>query len=212
MRSTAILAAACAALLLGGAAALANPVLLPSYGWEDGLTVLGLSGTGDPPIICTNATAPDPVYTGAHSLRLEDNSPSGTPQAYVAFIWGLHDGDWVMADFMRFDTTPDGAPSVRIWAHWNDGLPGDPTRNDGSAGGNDSYGPGTGWDNTYWEWTVSGGHTGLVIEARTYSNPGDTVWIDDVEVFAPEQARLMFPDMVIPVEGNTWGRVKALYR
>jgi hypothetical protein len=189
----------------------ANPLPVPQYGWEDGGIVLGLFGTGVPPIIATNVGAPDPVFMGANSLRLEDNSPTGTPQAYVAFIWNLRDGDVVTAGFWRYDTTPAASPSCRIWAHWNDELPGNPDGNNGSAGGNEDYGPGTGWDYTYWDWTVSGGHTGLVLEVRTYSNPGDTVWVDDLEVLAPDHAYIQFPAGPVPEETRTWGGIKALF-
>jgi hypothetical protein len=161
-----------------------------TYGWEDGIgTVLGLYGAGDPPIIATNVGAPDPVYAGDRSLRLEDNSPSGTPQAYLAWIVGLTDGDIVEASFGRYDDTPDVSPSVRIWGHWNDD-PFDVYGFAGSAGGNEDYGPGEGWDQASWSWTVADGHTGLVVEARTYSNPGDTVWVDDLMVTAPPNATI----------------------
>lgn len=203
--------------LIGIAGALAtpadaNPLPVPQYGWEDGGTVLGLYGSGDPPIIATNVGAPDPVFMEMHSLRLVDNEPSGTPQAYVAFIWNLVDGDVVTAGFWRYDVTPGAAPSCRIWAHWNDELPDNPDGYSGTAGGNNDYGPGTGWDYVSWDWTVTGGHTGLVIEVRTYTNPGDTVWIDDVEVLAPEHAWIKFPGPgPVANESSTWGGVKALF-
>lgn len=163
-----------------------------SYGWEDGVgTVLGLYGSGDPPMIATNVGAPDPVYAGDRSLRLEDNSPSGTPQAYVAWIRGLQVNDVVTGSFWRYDTTPLVSPSCRIWGHWNDD-PNDVMGYNGSASGNDDYGPGTGWDQTSYSWTVdpNAPHTGLVIEVRTYSNPGDTVWVDDIDVTAPAHATI----------------------
>jgi hypothetical protein len=161
-----------------------------NYGWEDGVgTVLGLYGGGDPPIIATNVGAPDPVYEGLRSLRLEDNSPEGTPQAYIAWIVGLTDDDVVEAGFWRYDDTPDVSPSCRIWAHWNDD-PNDLYGYDGSAGGNSDYGPGEGWDQATHLWTVADGHTGIVIECRTYSSPGDTVWIDDMFVTAPDHATI----------------------
>ena len=183
------------------------------YEWEDFSTVLGLYGAGTPPIIATNVGAPDPVFSGLRSLRLEDSCPSGTPQAYVAWVRNLKDGDCVRASFWRYDVTPGVAPSCRIWAHWNDtdscmGY-------SGSAGGNDDYGPSTGWDRTAWHWVVSGGHTGLIIECRTYSNPGDVVWIDDVRVSLDclSDAFVIFPDAgPSAVETTTWGRVKAMYR
>lgn len=202
-----------AAALSLATTATANPVPVPSYGWEDGGTVLGMYGTGDPPLFATVAMAPDPVHWNNGSLRLEDNSPTDTPQAYVAFIWNLQEGDYVMAGFHRFDDTPDAPPSCRIWGHWNDALPGDPESNDGSAGGSSDYGPGAGWDYTFWEWVVPAGHTGLVIEVRVYSNPGDTVWVDDIEVLAPYTAYIQFPGTgPVDVESRAWGEVKSLFR
>jgi hypothetical protein len=190
----------------------ANPVPIPFYGWEDGGTVLGLYGSGNPPIIATNVSAPAPFWTGNFSLELQDNSPDDTPQAYVAFVWNLEAGDVVTAGFWRYDTTPGGSPSCRIWAHWNDHLPDNPDGFDGSAGGNVDYGPGTGWDYVYWDWTVESPHSGLVIEVRTYSNPGDTIWIDDIAVLAPEGAFIKFPGPgSIANQNLTWGSVKVLY-
>jgi hypothetical protein len=189
--------------------AFANPI--PVVDWECGYTVLGLYGTGDPPIIATNVGDPDPVYEGLRSLRLEDNSPSGTPQAYVAWVRGLADGDTVSACIWRYDTTPGASPSCRIWAHWNDD-PDDVNGYNGSAGGNDDYGPGTGWDQTCWTWYVeTSGHTGLVIEVRTYSNPGDTVWVDELIVDAPMTAEIVIPECDNPVNNATWSSIKALY-
>jgi hypothetical protein len=162
------------------------------HGWEDGIsTVLGLYGSGTPPIIATNVGYPDTVYEGLRSLRLEDNSPSGTPQAYLAWITNLSDGDVVTASFWRFDTTA-ASPSCRVWGHWND-YPCDINGYSGSAGGNSDYGPGEGWDEASHSWTVADGHTGLVVECRTYSNPGDVVWIDALTVTAPEHADIFMP-------------------
>jgi hypothetical protein len=142
-------------------------------------------------------------------MELEDNSPTGTPQAYIAWIVGLTDGDEVTASFWRYDTTPGGAPSCRIWAHWNDD-PSDVMGHDGSASGNNDYGPGTGWDETEYTWTVADGHTGLVIECRTYSGPGDIVWIDDLTVTAPETATIYTPDNYTSITPTTWGAIKTM--
>lgn len=181
------------------------------FGWEDLTTVLGLYGDGTPPMIATNVGAPDPVYSGARSLRLEDNSPSGTPQAYLAWVRNLQDGDVVEAGFWRYDATPAASPSCRIWGHWNDAD--SCTGYSGSAGGNSDYGPGTGWDFATWSWTVSGGHTGLIIECRTYSNPGDVVWVDDMMVRIPCGAVIIFPDAgPSAAEPTTWSRIKSIYR
>ncbi len=182
-----------------------------TYDWEDGGDHLGLYGTGEPPIIVTNVTAPDPVHGGLRSCRLEDNSPSGTPNMYVAWVRGLTDGDVVTGSFWRYDDTPSSSPSSRIWGNWNDD-PGDIFNYSGSASGNSDYGPGLGWDQTSFEWTVTDGHTGLVIHIRTYSVPGDTVWVDDLEIIYPDTATCLVPSAASPVEDATWGGIKALYR
>jgi hypothetical protein len=198
-------------LVLTATAAAANP--LPVEEWETGATVLGLYGTGDPPIIATLATAPEPVYSGAYSLRLEDNSPTDTPQAYVAFIWGLSDGEQVSVYLYRYDDTPDASPSCRLWGHWNDELPGNPDGYSGSAGGNSDYGMGTGWEEVSYTWTVTGGHTGLVIEVRTYSSPGDVVYIDEMVIIPSSSCTYQTPSyMIVSGDQSSFGKVKALYR
>lgn len=178
-------------------------------GWEGSETVLALYGTGEPPMNVAIST--DPVHSGSQSLWLEDNSPSGTPQAYVAWVLGLEDGDEVTATIWRYDTSPGSAPNCRIWGHWND----DPTDVMGyasSAGGESDYGPGTGWDQTGYTWTVVDGHTGLVIEIRTYSVIGDAVWIDDLEVTAPEGCTIWTPDTYTPVQSSTWAGIKTFFQ
>jgi len=170
----------------------ANADLISDYGWEDGEgTVLGLYGTGEPPIIATNVGAPDPVFDGDRSLRLEDNSPTYTPEAFVAWITDLEAGDVVEAGFWRYDDTPGSAPSCRIWGvYTTDPL--DIYSYGGSAGGNEDYGAGVGWEYVDYTWIFDPGYdrTGLRIVARTYSNPGDTVWLDGIHVVAPDHATI----------------------
>jgi len=174
-----------------------------NYGWEGSETILGNFGD----IIATIAT--DPVHGGSQSLCLEDDAATGTPQAYVAWIVGLSDGDVVTGSFWRYDTTPGTAPSCRIWGHWNDD-PGDVNGHNGSASGQNDYGPGTGWDEAIYEWTVVDGHTGLVIECRTYSSPGDIVWIDDMTITAPDGATIYTPGNMA-LENGTWADIKAAF-
>jgi hypothetical protein len=204
-------AVATIALTLLVLAALPASAATVTYSWEDGGTVLGLFGSGDPPIIATNVGTNNPVWDQDRSLRLEDNSPSGTPQAYVAWIKGLQDGDQVDASIWRYDEAVGEPPSTRIWGHWNDD-PDDVYGFNGSAGGNDDYGPESGWDMVSWSWTVGSGHTGLVVEMRTYSEPGDTVWVDLLEVTAPDHATIV----VAPEPGSLallgLGAVAALRR
>ena len=201
-------------LLVVGLAAGANATTMIDYGWEDGGTVLGTYPDIDS-IIASNVPEWEgyPVYSGNFSLELVDNAESGTPQAYLAYLWFLQDGDQVTVSFYRYDMTPDGAPSVRIWAHWNDELPDNPDGYNGSAGGNDDYGPGTGWDMTGWTWTVEEGHTGMVIEARTYSEAGDTVYLDDMHIEVPDHVYVQIPGCSpVATEAQTWSDVKNLYR
>ncbi len=173
------LVATAIALLLSASSAFA---LTATYGWEDGNTIIGKYGT----VLAYNVTSP--VYQGSRSLQLVDNySGSNTPQAYVAWIKGLQPGDVVTASFWRYDTTPNASPSVRIWGHWNND-PNDVNGYNGSAGGNNSYGSVSGWDKLTMTWTVASGMSGLVVEARTYSDGNDTVWIDLLEVTAPDRA------------------------
>ena len=56
------------------------------------------------------------------------------------------------------------------------------------------------------------GHTGLVIEFRTYSSPGDVVWVDELEVTAPDHAVIITPETEVLVDPATWSAIKSLYR
>jgi hypothetical protein len=184
----------CVLALCAGVASAQQTV---TCGWEDGVTtIIGEYPPGE--IIATNVSSP--VHSGTRSLQLEDASPSATPQAFVAWITGLSGTDSVYASVWRYDDTPGASPSCRIWAHWNDD-PADINGYAGSAGGNSDYGPGTGWDMTDYTWVNDGTHTGLVIEIRTYSNPGDTVWIDDLTVTIPDTANF---EQIVPVQLQTF--------
>jgi hypothetical protein len=180
-----------------------------TFGWEDGTsTVIG--GYSD--FIATNVTSP--VYGGNYALEFMDNTPDGggTPQGYICWIRGLQDGDEVYASVARFDDTPGASPSGRIWGHWNDD-PLDIGGYAGSASGNSDYGEGLGWDITDWTWLVLDGHTGLMIECRIYSNPGDTVWYDNLTVTVPDRdgIEVEFPGGYVPVFDGTMSQLKALY-
>ena len=175
-----------------------------NYGWEGTETVLSMY-----PADCLIATIEtDPVHTGSQSLRLERLS-SGTPQGFVAWIIGLSDGDEVTASFWCYDDTPGASPSGRIWAHWNDD-PGDVNGHNGSASGNDDYTQGIGWEEITWTWTVASGHTGIVIEARIYSNPGDIIWVDDMTIVAPDGATIWTPGN-LALQNSTWADIKAAF-
>jgi hypothetical protein len=193
------------------------------YGWEDEGTVLGVYPDPDLPSLiatCVSAEDGNQVFSGSYSLRLEMNESSGHATVFLAFVWNLVDGNEIFAHFWRYDDTPASFPHVRITAHWNDGLPADPYRDDGPAGGNEDYGPGEGWDQSDWHWVVSGGHTGAVIEARVDGAPGDVVWIDDfwIDVWddvPPEEADVCVQipgDSPVATRESTLTEVRALFR
>ena len=173
-----------------------------TYGWEDGATTLGNYGD----IEAYNVGEGSPVHSGDRSLKLVDQAESGTPQAFVALITDLNDGDTVDASFWRYDDTAGAAPSARIWAHYITDID-DIDSYGGSASGNYAYGDGLGWDEAMHSWTFDsdgGERVGLVIEVRTYSKPGDTVWIDDLTVTAGDHATIITPAAAVPVPAAVW--------
>ncbi len=138
-----------------------------------------------------------PVHSGEQSLYLEDMAASGTPQAYVGWVQAPNNAEFskvltVTAGFWAYDLTPNASPSLRIWGHYvnSEGLCSDgPCAFDidayaGSASGNFDYPAGDGWSYLEYTWTIDPGtdRTGLVIEARTYSNPGDSGYVDDLSI------------------------------
>lgn len=184
-----------------------------TYGWEDGVaTTLGIYGDVDEQI-----NVNDFSHTGDHSLYLtETDTGTGTPQAFVAWIAGLQDGDEVTVSFWAYDVTPDASPGTRIWASYSSD---DINDYQGSAGGNGDYSAGTGWSELAWTWTVDlasdPDRTALVIQARLYgADPSvDEYWIDDVTVTAPDHCQIFFPNQdPVGTEFSSFGGVKALYR
>lgn len=182
-----------------------------TYGWEDCGTVLHVYPADY--MIATNVT--EPVRTGSHALELVDQHPSGTPEAHLIFIYGLAAGDTVRGGFYVYDVTPGTEPSARIWGNYNDSWPPDPLIYSGSAGGNSAYSSGTGWEYLSWQWVIVSPHIGLEIQCRTYTNPGATVWLDDLDAYAPDRESV---EAMLPApgpsatEGSSWGAIKALYR
>ena len=158
-------------------------------------------------------TAPDPVHWDnglpAPGRQLTLGNAPGLHRLHLEPAAGrLRDGG--LLALRRYARPP--RPRAASGATGTTPCPAIPTANDGSASGNDDYGPGEGWDYTFWEWIVPAEHTGLVIEVRIYSNPGDTVWVDDIEVLAPDHAFIQFPGGPVGVEDRAWGEVKSLFR
>ncbi len=186
----------------------ASAVQIVNYSWEDGAgTILGSYGnlvddlniTGPQTGSSGNGgtyTCPG-ARTGDRYLHVAEDPHDGTPQAYVAFITGLTDGDVVSGSFFGYDESPGLSPSLRIWGHY--ALSTDITAYKGSASGNSDYTAGTGWDEVSHSWTFDsdgGTRDALVIEARLYSYPSTAddhtdFWIDDLTVVAPDGASVL---------------------
>ena len=196
----------CASMLMiaAGAASAATD----SCGWESPDSLV-LATYPDETAI-TSSLDSEQVHAGATALKLERNNESPTPSVYVATVDNLNPGDVVTAGFWCYDMTPGAAPSGRIWGHWNDDIAGDIMGYNGSAGGNNDYSAGDGWSYLEWSWEVPADHKGLVIEARLYSNPGDIIWIDDIQVDAPDGSDLNLACSVeTAVQEMSWSALKA---
>jgi hypothetical protein len=197
-----------AVLALSASLATAQQTL--SFGWEDGVsTTFGSDGN-----VGGVANVSDIVHTGDHALYGFEDPLGGTPQLFVAWITNLQDGDQITASFWAYDVTPGASPSARIWGHFTEEHYLDYA---GSAGGNETYSAGTGWEELSWTWTFDGTdptHEGLMVEFRMYSGAGAfTYWCDDVTVTAPDHARIWFPNQnPVPNEDSNWGGVKSLFR
>ncbi len=180
------------------------------YSWEDGGTYISSYLPDD--MFVANTT--DQAYDGTHSLEIYEIGTTGTPQAYVAWITNLVEGDMVSASIQTLDLI-DGNPSVRIWGHWTD--PSDIDAYIGSAGGNSTYSGGsTDWVELTQDWTVDAAHAGngLVIEVRPYNADPFTGsnWVDYLCVTHPASANVQFPGGSVATEPTSWSTVKALYQ
>lgn len=143
-----------------------------------------------------------------YSLGLTDGGGSGTPQAYLGWVTNLEDGDEVTAGFYVWDNTPDVSPAGRIWGHYTNDV-NDIDSYAGSASGNGTYSGAELWTYLEYTWTfeASTDRNGLVIEARTYSDLGDTIYIDDMTIWAPDHATIETPGGVyspVPVPAALW--------
>jgi hypothetical protein len=188
---------------------LGEPVISGAYGWEDGEgTILGSFGNLVNPINVGPDNDVDP-NTGERMLRVTEAPHSGTPQAYVAYIEHLEHGDVVVARFWGYDPGTKDSGQMRIWAHYADS--GNVNSYRGSAGGNNDFTSGIGWEMLEHTWTFdSDGDTrdALVIEVRLYSTPptcgecSTDFYIDDVSVevykAGNENVSITFPDDLAP--------------
>ncbi len=214
MKYAICLFAAAAVLLAAGTTYAAT--ITATYGWEDGAgTILGSFGNLVDPANVTTGTESDPsgVLTatvspasGTQMLTVSESPHASTPQAYLAYVEGLSEGDTVTASFYGWDSTAGASPSLRIWGHYAE--IGDVTSYTGSAGGNGDYTDGSGWGQVSWSWTVPAGQEALVVEGRLYSTPSTsdpattTYFIDDLSVevtFGDDSGRITTPGGVIQI-------------
>lgn len=198
------------------------------YSWEDGGTILGSYGnlvdavnvsgpqTGSQGSELPDYTCPG-AYDGEYYLHVAEDPHYSTPQAYIAWVTNLLDGDLVTVGFYGYDSSEGASPSWRIWGHWTDSI--DPTSYLGSASGPPDYSAGLGWDYMEWTWTMAGGDgNALMVEGRLYSTPTTMdpdhtdYWCDYICVTAPDYAVVIFPEGLSPVEESSWTNIKALYR
>jgi hypothetical protein len=172
--------------------------LSTSYGWEDGSgTILGSFGnlvndanvtSGDEVSNSTTIYAGVTPNSGTQMLTVSESPHASTPQAYLAYVEGLSEGDTVTASFYGWDSTSGGSPSLRIWGHY--ATNGDVNSYTLSAGGNDTYTDGGtgGWSQVSYSWVIPAGQEALVVEGRLYSSPStadpalSSYFIDDLTV------------------------------
>lgn len=182
----------------------ASAAMIVQYGWEDGNTILGSFGNvGDAQNVATG-TDPEGATVSPNSgnsmLYLQENPVADTPQAYVAWIRGLNDGDEVAVELQSwFDGTPTYARG-RIWGHYTTS---DVLSYGGSASGPSTYADGAqGWNATSYTWTFNsngGANNGLVVEYRLYSDATNfDYWVDDMTITSPWGSIVETPGGVVP--------------
>ena len=187
-------------------------LIADTYSWEDGGTVLGSFGNLANVANVGSTNGIDP-HDGDYMLTVSEDPIDGTPQAFLAWVTDISDGDEITACFYGYDDTASSSPSMRVWGSWTDGS--DINAYGGTAGGNEDYTAGTGWDEVCHTFTTdylyNGSPTfdageGLVIQARLYSSSSASeavqYFIDSIEITTTSAtATIQFPGAQEPVEG-----------
>jgi len=193
------------------------------YQWfTDGATILGNFADCDATLSQTMNRPSSAGY--ALQVTKTTSASQGYATAFLALVWGLQEGDVVTASFWRHDPEP-GYPRLRLWAHYNDalGLPDNRSHDtqvvSGLAYGDMDFGAENGWDNPEWAWTMPAGHSGLVVDVVVYGDPGDTVYLDDLQITIPNHAVIQLPMFFFDENGNpvaaesrSWSGIKALFQ
>ncbi len=142
-----------------------------NYSWEDGGTILGSYGnlTDVENVGETDGVVP---FDGDYMLTVSESPIDGTPQAFIAWVTDISEGDQITACFYGYDTTANSAPSMRVWGSWTQNN--DINSYAGSADGNEEYTAGTGWDQVChtFSTTQENWESGeaLLVQARLYSS------------------------------------------
>ena len=166
-----------------------------SYGWEAGSgdAILGSYGN-----VGSAEFSTEQAHSGDYSLKVTEDPIGSTPQAYLAWVTGLEEGDEVTAGvWIQSQNGPDSNPAGRIWGHYS--AADDINDYQGSASGNTEYGGETDWDYVEYTWTIPADQEALVIEGRIYSSsdPGlNVVYFDDLCITAPDGATVTVPSIV----------------
>jgi len=182
-------------------------LIADTYSWEDGGTILGSYGNlaNVANVGSTNGIEP---HDGDYMLTVSEDPIDGTPQAFIAWVTDISNGDQITACFYGYDTTAGASPSMRVWGSWS--ANNDITSYAGSADGNETYTAGTGWDQVCHTFSTSQENwdegEALVVQARLYSSSSATdavqYFIDSVEITTTsETATINFPGPQDPVEG-----------
>ena len=182
-------------------------IVADSYSWEDGGTILGSYGNL---VDAENVGETDGVapYDGDYMLTVSESPIDGTPQAFIAWVTDISEGDQITACFYGYDTTAGASPSMRIWGSWT--ANNDINSYAGSADGNEEYTDGTGWDQVCHTFSTSQENweagEALVVQARLYSSssgPDPAKYFKDlvsVETTS-STATIHFPGAQDPIEG-----------
>jgi len=150
-------------------------------GWEDWpLGSSGVLGTFGDNLVTT--VTDELALSGSQSLKLVEDPLSGTPQAYLAWVTGVSEGDTITASVWGYGTGT--LAKGRLWGHYSTSL--DINDYQGSASGPTPYiGLGEVWEQQTYTWTVAAGQEAFVLEGRIYSyDPDNIVYYDDLEIIS----------------------------